>query len=201
VDSDQVQRIKGLIRRGEAREGARCCGVRDEHLHFLDLPFYQTGRIKKSPIADEDIGITVDLLREIQPHQIYAAGDLSDPHGTHRTCLAVILQSCLICRNDPWYESCAVWLYRGAWQEWAPHQIDMAVPLSPLEVERKRVAIFKHESQKDRALFPGSDVREFWQRAETRNADTARRYDALGMAEYAAIEGFVRWDGQSGLEL
>ncbi len=201
VDSDQVQRIKGLIRRGEAREGARCCGVPDEHLHFLDLPFYQTGRIKKSPISEADISITVDLLREIQPHQIYAAGDLSDPHGTHRTCLAVILQSCLICRNDPWYESCAVWLYRGAWQEWAPHQIDMAVPLSPLEVDRKRVAIFKHESQKDRALFPGSDVREFWQRAETRNADTARRYDALGLAEYAAIEGFVRWDGQSGLEL
>lgn len=201
IDSDQVQRIKGLIRRSEAREGARCCGVRDEHLHFLDLPFYQTGRITKSPISEDDIRITVDLLRETQPHQIYAAGDLSDPHGTHRTCLSIILQSCLICKNDPWYEHCAVWLYRGAWQEWAPHQIDMAVPLSPLEVERKRVAIFKHESQKDRALFPGSDMREFWQRAETRNAETARRYDALGLAEYAAIEGFVRWDGQSGFEL
>lgn len=201
VDSDQVQRIKGLIRQGEAREGARCCGVPDQHLHFLELPFYQTGRIKKSPISDKDIRITVDLLRKTQPHQIYAAGDLSDPHGTHRTCLSVILRSCLICKDDPWYEDCAVWLYRGAWQEWSPHQIDMAVPLSPLEVDRKRVAIFKHESQKDRALFPGSDMREFWQRAETRNADTARRYDALGLAEYAAIEGFVRWDGQSGLEL
>ncbi len=201
VDSDQIQRIKGLIRRGEAREGARCCGVKDECLHFLDLPFYQTGRVKKSPISEQDIRITVDLLRDVKPHQIYAAGDLSDPHGTHRTCLSVILQACLICQNDPWYESCVVWLYRGAWQEWAPHEIDVAVPLSPQEVARKRAAIFKHESQKDRALFPGSDVREFWQRAESRNADTARRYDALGLAEYAAIEGFVRWDGQSGIEL
>ncbi|MGI9470225.1 MAG: glucosamine-6-phosphate deaminase [Rubripirellula sp.] len=201
VDSDQVQRIKGLIRRGEAREGARCCGVSDENLHFLNLPFYQTGRIKKSPIAEDDIQITVDLLRRIQPHQIYAAGDLSDPHGTHRTCLSVILQSCLACQNEPWFESCVVWFYRGAWQEWSPHQIEMAVPLSPQEVARKRQAIFKHESQKDRALFPGSDLREFWQRAEERNADTAKRYDMLGLAEYAAIEGFVRWDGKSGIEL
>ncbi|MDA9934404.1 glucosamine-6-phosphate deaminase [Rubripirellula sp.] len=201
VDSDQVQRIKGLIRRGEAREGARCCGVKDEHLHFLDLPFYQTGRVKKSPISAADINITLDLLREVQPHQIYAAGDLSDPHGTHRTCLSAILQSCQQCERDAWYENCAIWLYRGAWQEWPPHQIEMAVPLSPTEVARKRAAIFKHESQKDRALFPGSDVREFWQRAEQRNADTARRYDEIGLAEYAAIEGFVRWDGQSGIEL
>lgn len=201
IDSEQVQKIKGLIRRGEAREGARCCGVKDEFLHFLNLPFYQTGRIKKSPVSDADIQITVDLLREIQPHQIYAAGDLSDPHGTHRTCLSVILQACLQCQHDSWYEASEVWLYRGAWQEWAPYQIEMAVPLSPQEVERKRVAIFKHESQKDRALFPGSDVREFWQRAEARNAETAKRYDELGLAEYAAIEGFVRWDGESGIEL
>jgi glucosamine-6-phosphate deaminase len=201
IDSDRIQRIKGLIRRGEAREGARCCGVKDEHLHFLNLPFYQTGRVKKSPISDDDIQITIDLLREIEPHQIYAAGDLSDPHGTHRTCLSVILRSCQTCQDDPWYQGCAVWLYRGAWQEWAPHQIDMAVPLSPQEVALKRAAIFKHESQKDRALFPGSDVREFWQRAESRNADTARRYDELGLAEYAAIEGFVHWDGESGIEL
>ena len=201
VDSDQVQRIKGLIRRGEAREGARCCGVKDKNLHFLDLPFYQTGRVKKSPISADDINITLDLLRDIQPHQIYAAGDLSDPHGTHRTCLSAILQSCQQCEGDAWYESCAIWLYRGAWQEWPPHQIEMAVPLSPTEVARKRAAIFKHESQKDRALFPGSDVREFWQRAEQRNADTARRYDEIGLAEYAAIEGFVRWDGKSGIEL
>lgn len=201
VDSEHVQRIKGLIRRGEAREGARCCGVRDEHLHFLDLPFYQTGRVTKSPISDADLQITLDLLRKIKPHQIYAAGDLSDPHGTHRTCLSVILQACQECENEDWYADCAVWLYRGAWQEWAPHEIEMAVPLSPQEVAQKRAAIFKHESQKDRALFPGSDVREFWQRAEARNSDTAKKYDALGLAEYAAIEGFVQWDGKSGLNL
>jgi glucosamine-6-phosphate deaminase len=201
IDSEQVQNIKGLIRRSEARQGARCCGVLDERLHFLDLPFYQTGRVKKAPISEADLEITIDLLRRIQPHQIYAAGDLSDPHGTHRTCLSVILQSCLRCQEDPWYSSSAVWFYRGAWQEWAPHQIEMAVPLSPQEVQQKRVAIFKHESQKDRALFPGSDAREFWQRAEARNAETARRYDALGLAEYAAIEGFVRWDGKTGVEL
>ncbi|TWU60385.1 Glucosamine-6-phosphate deaminase 1 [Rubripirellula tenax] len=201
LDSDEVLRIKGLIRRGEARQGARCCGVPDANLHYLDLPFYQTGRITKSPLSKKDVDITVDLLRSTQPHQIYAAGDLSDPHGTHRTCLSAILQACVICQNDPWYEACAVWMYRGAWQEWSPHQIEMAVPLSPLEVSRKRVAIFKHESQKDRALFPGSDIREFWQRAEARNADTAMRYDKLGLAEYAAIEGFVRWDGKTGIDL
>ena len=201
VDSEPVQRIKGLIRRGEAREGARCCGVLDEHLHFLDLPFYQTGRVTKSPISDADRQITLDLLRTIKPHQIYAAGDLSDPHGTHRTCLSVILQACKACEDEDWFSDCAVWLYRGAWQEWAPHDIEMAVPLSPQEVARKRAAIFKHESQKDRALFPGSDVREFWQRAEARNAETAKRYDSLGLAEYAAIEGFVQWDGETGLDL
>lgn len=201
VDSEHVQRIKGLIRRGEAREGARCCGVRDEHLHFLDLPFYQTGRVTKSPISDPDLQITLELLRKIKPHQIYAAGDLSDPHGTHRTCLSIILQACQQCQNENWYSDCGVWLYRGAWQEWAPHEIEMAVPLSPQEVAQKRAAIFKHESQKDRALFPGSDVREFWQRAEARNADTAKKYDSLGLAEYAAIEGFVQWDGESGLDL
>ncbi len=201
VDSRQVQRIKGLIRRGEAREGARCCGVVDGQLHFLDLPFYRTGRVTKNPLCEEDFRLTTDLLRRVRPHQIYAAGDLSDPHGTHRTCLSVVLQSCLRCRRDDWYDDCAVWLYRGAWQEWPVDQIEMAVPLSPYEVKRKRGAIFKHESQKDRALFPGSDMREFWQRAESRNAETAQRYDALGLAEYEAIEGFVRWDGQSGLLL
>ncbi|TWU37595.1 Glucosamine-6-phosphate deaminase 1 [Novipirellula aureliae] len=201
VDSPEVQRIKGLIRRSEAREGARCCGVPEENLHFLDLPFYQTGRIKKNPLSERDIEITVDLLRQVKPHQIYAAGDLSDPHGTHRTCLSAILKACEHCRDDDWYQVAQVWLYRGAWQEWACEQIEMAVPLSPAEVQRKRIAIFKHESQKDRALFPGSDMREFWQRAEARNAETAKRYDMLGLAEYAAIEGFVRWDGHTGIEL
>ncbi len=200
VDSDEVQKLKGIIRRGEARAGARCCGVPNEKLHFLDMPFYETGRVKKKPIGEEDIQIIVDLLRQIKPHQIYAAGDLSDPHGTHRTCLKAIIKACDVCRSDDWFSECRVLLYRGAWQEWAIHQIEVAVPLSPVEVERKRQAIFKHESQKDRALFPGADMREFWQRAEARNAKTARDYDALGLAEYEAIEGFVHWDGSWGLD-
>ena len=200
VDSEEVQKLKAIIRRGEARAGARCCGIPNERLHFLDMPFYETGRVKKKPIGDADIQIIVNLLREIQPHQIYAAGDLSDPHGTHRTCLRAIIKACDLCRDDDWYKDCVVLLYRGAWQEWPIHQIEMAVPLSPQEVDLKRQAIFKHESQKDRALFPGPDMREFWQRAEARNANTARLYDALGLAEYEAIEGFVYWDGKWGLD-
>jgi glucosamine-6-phosphate deaminase len=195
IDSPEVQQIKALIRRGEAREAARCCGVGASRLHYLDMPFYETGRVKKRPLSDEDLRIVTQLLRRVKPHQIYAAGDLSDPHGTHRTCLTAVLRACEECRQEEWFKTTEVWLYRGAWQEWPVHQIEMAVPLSPQEVERKRMAIFKHESQKDRALFPGPDMREFWQRAEFRNADTARQYDALGLAEYQAIEGFVRWDG------
>ncbi|MFC1758275.1 glucosamine-6-phosphate deaminase, partial [Planctomycetota bacterium] len=126
-----------------------------------------------------------------------AAGDLSDPHGTHRTCLTAVIRACDRVKDSDWYKDCVVWLYRGAWQEWSPEQIEMAVPLSPREVSQKRQAIFKHESQKDRALFPGPDMREFWQRAEARNAGTASLYDRLGLAEYEAIEGFVRWDGNS----
>ena len=200
VDSDEVQKIKGIIRRGEARAGARCCGIPNEKLHFLDMPFYETGRVKKKPLGDEDIDIIVQLLREVKPHQVYAAGDLSDPHGTHRTCLKAIIRACDVCRDDDWFSECEVWMYRGAWQEWPIYQIEMAVPISPQEVERKRQAIFKHESQKDRALFPGPDMREFWQRAEARNANTANAYDSLGLAEYEAIEGFVRWDGKWGLD-
>ncbi|OYP35983.1 glucosamine-6-phosphate deaminase [Rhodopirellula sp. MGV] len=195
IDISEVQQLKGLIRRGEAAAGARVCGVRDERLHYLNLPFYETGKVRKNPFGREDIQITVDLLRSIKPHQIYAAGDLSDPHGTHRVCIDIIFAACEVCRHDDWFQSTVIWLYRGAWQEWAPHEIEMAVPLSPQEVDRKRDAIFKHESQKDRALFPGSDAREFWQRAEARNALTANIYDRLGLAQYQAIEGFVRWKG------
>lgn len=199
VDSPEVQQMKGLIRKGEARSGARICGVPNERLHFLNLPFYETGGVKKKPIGDEDISIIVDLLRSVRPHQIYAAGDLTDPHGTHRVCLRAIFQAISVCEHDEWRRDCEVWLYRGAWQEWPVYQIDMAVPLSPSEVRQKREAIFRHESQKDSALFPGSDTREFWQRAEDRNADTASRFDKLGLAEYQAVEGFVRWDGVWGL--
>jgi glucosamine-6-phosphate deaminase len=153
--------------------------------------------VRKRPISEEDIDILVQLLRAIRPHQIYAAGDLSDPHGTHRTCLRAVLKAIQVVENEIWYQHCVCWLYRGAWHEWNPHEIDMAVPLSPSEVMKKRAAIFKHESQKDRALFPGDDLREFWKRAEDRNAETARRYDQLGLPEYEAIEGFVRWTGDS----
>ncbi len=193
VDSPEVRKIKGLVRQSEARAGARCCGVSDENLHFMNMPFYESGRVKKNELGDDDFALLQQLLRKVQPHQIYAAGDLSDPHGTHRTCLRAVIEAYNRCADDEWRQGSEVWLYRGAWQEWSPNKIEMAVPLSPQEVELKRVAIFKHESQKDRALFPGPDMREFWQRAEDRNAATARLYDKLGLAEYEAIEGFVRW--------
>jgi glucosamine-6-phosphate deaminase len=197
VDSDMVQTIKTLIRRGEARAATRLCRVPAEQLHFLDMPFYETGKVKKKPLSEEDVQIILDLFQQLKPHQIYAAGDLCDPHGTHRTCLNAILHACQQVANQPWFAQSVVWLYRGAWQEWAPDEIEMAVPLSPKEVLLKRSAIFKHESQKDRALFPGNDAREFWQRAEQRNRLTARLYDSLGLAEYEAMEGFVRWKGQA----
>jgi len=193
VDSPEIQQIKGLIRRGEAKAAARYCGVTEEKLHFLDMPFYETGRVKKKPISDADIDIIEDLLKKIKPHQIYAAGDLSDPHGTHRVCLKAIFEAIKRIKNEEWMKECFVWLYRGAWQEWDINDIEMAVPLSPQELARKRRAIFKHQSQKDRPLFPGPDEREFWQRSEERNRGTARLYDQLGFAEYEAIEAFVRY--------
>ncbi len=193
VDSEEVKTIKGLIRRGEAKAASRYVGLPDEHIHFLDLPFYETGKIRKKPIGPEDIRITKELIQSIQPHQIYAAGDLSDPHGTHRVCLEAIFQALRELRDEPWMKDCYVWLYRGAWQEWDIEDIEMAVPLSPEETDRKRRAIFKHQSQKDRPLFPGSDRREFWQRADDRTRTTATAYDKLGLAEYEAMEAFVRW--------
>ncbi|MEL7832666.1 glucosamine-6-phosphate deaminase [Fodinibius sp. Rm-B-1B1-1] len=193
VDSDEIKHIKGLIRRGEAKAAARYCGVPENKLHFLDMPFYETGRVKKKPLSQEDIDIIVELLRDVKPHQIYAAGDLSDPHGTHQVCLKAILAAVEECEDEDWMNECYIWLYRGAWQEWDINEIEMAVPLSPQELKKKRRAIFKHQSQKDRPLFPGSDEREFWQRSEQRNRGTAQLYDKLGFAEYEAIEGFVRY--------
>ena len=196
VDSAEVQQIKGLIRRGEAKSALRYAGLDpDTRAHFQDLPFYETGRVRKKPLGDEDLRLTMELLNRIQPHQIYAAGDLSDPHGTHRVCLAAIFESLrrLKASGTPWLNNCWVWLYRGAWQEWDVDQIEMAVPLSPQELTRKRRAIFKHQSQKDRPLFPGADQREFWQRSEARNHTTAKLYDQLGLPEYEGIEAFVRW--------
>jgi len=196
VDSPEIKEIKGLIRRGEAKAAGRYCGVPEENLHFMDMPFYETGRVKKKPLSEKDVEITVDLLRKIKPQQIYAAGDLSDPHGTHRVCLKAIYLALDQVKDEEWAKDCYVWLYRGAWQEWDVNEIEMAVPLSPLELTRKRRAIFKHQSQKDRPLFPGSDTREFWQRSEDRNKATAQTYDDLGLAEYEAMEGFVRYKFQ-----
>ena len=193
VDTPDIQHIKGLIRRGEAKSACRYCGIPDERAHFMDMPFYETGTVRKQPLGEEDIQLTVDLIKKIKPHQIYAAGDLSDPHGTHRVCLEAVFQAVDRLKEEDWMKDCWVWMYRGAWQEWGLEDIEMAVPISPIELRRKREAIFKHQSQKDQALFPGNDPREFWQRAEDRNHDTARLYDELGLPEYEAIEGFVRY--------
>lgn len=193
VDSPLVQAIKGLIRRGEAKAGCRSVGLSDEKAHFLDMPFYETGLVKKKPLGEKDIAIVKDILEEIKPQQVYAAGDLSDPHGTHRVCLEAIFEALNQLKEEEWIKDCWVWLYRGAWQEWDINDIDMAVPLSPGELLRKRKAIFKHQSQKDTALFPGTDPREFWVRAEDRNKGTASLYNQLGLAEYEAVEGFKRY--------
>jgi glucosamine-6-phosphate deaminase len=193
IDSPEVMKIKGLIRRGEAKAGCRNVGIPDEQAHFLDMPFYETGKVKKKPLGEQDIEIIVRLLQQIKPHQIYAAGDLSDPHGTHRVCLSAIYQAIDRLKSEAWIKDCYVWLYRGAWQEWDISEIEMAVPLSPEELLRKRRAVFKHQSQKDSALFPGNDKREFWVRAEDRNHATAAAYNQLGLAEYEAIEAFVRY--------
>jgi glucosamine-6-phosphate deaminase len=195
VDSPEIQDFKALIRKGEALAACRYCGVPESNAHFMNLPFYQTGTVKKNPYSEADLERTCDLLRELRPHQIFAAGDLSDPHGTHRVCLQIIFQSLERLKGEgaDWLKDCYVWLYRGAWQEWDIADMEMAVPIGPKDLERKRNAIFKHQSQKDSAMFPGHDDREFWQRAEQRNKETADRYNALGMAEYEAIEGFVRY--------
>jgi glucosamine-6-phosphate deaminase len=185
--------VKAAIRRGEAKAACSFIGVPEGNIHFMNLPFYETGTVKKNPPSEVDIEQTMAFLRNIQPHQIYAAGDLSDPHGTHRVCIDIILEALHRMKEDAWLQNCRIWLYRGAWQEWDLDMVDMAVPLSPEEVEIKRLAIFKHQSQKDGAMFMGADKREFWQRAEDRNKATAELYDKLGMAEYEAIEVFVRY--------
>ncbi len=185
--------IKAAIRRAEARAAVRSFGLNpDTNAHFLNLPFYETGGIKKSPLTEADIEIVVRLLREIKPDQIYAAGDLADPHGTHRTCMEAVLAALDVVKEDEWFKHTHLWLYRGAWMEWNLGMVDMAVPLSPDELIMKRHAIYRHLSQKDIMPFPGSDPREFWQRAEERTQQTARLYDSLGMAEYQAIEVFVK---------
>ncbi len=195
VDPPEIQRYKALIRQGEAKAACRYCDVEEENIHFLNLPFYETGMVRKKPIGDEDIQMVYEILSQTKPHQIFAAGDLSDPHGTHRVCLDAIFKAVNRLKEEgvKWINDTYVWLYRGAWQEWEIFDIEMAVPIGPRDLMRKRKAIFKHQSQKDEAMFPGHDKREFWQRAEDRNHETAAQYNRLGLPEYEAIEAFVRW--------
>jgi glucosamine-6-phosphate deaminase len=194
-DSEDLLAIKKLIRETEARAAALACGIPPEQLEFMDLRFYRTGTIAKAPIHPQDVRDIVALLQRLKPVQIYVAGEMSDPHGTHRVCANAIFQAVHEVRGQG--QSFEVWLYRGAWEEWEPHEIERVVPLSPDDLERKKLAIFRHQSQKDRAMFPGgADRREFWQRAEDRNRQTARLYDELGLPEFYALEGFVQWRGE-----
>nr|WP_321413646.1 glucosamine-6-phosphate deaminase [uncultured Allomuricauda sp.] len=193
-DSKLVRQLKGNIRRAESIGATRYLGIPDTQVHFLDLPFYETGTIKKKPLGGDDVAIMNNIIEEIKPHQIYAAGDLADPHGTHRVCLEALFASLDTLRSKTFMKDCWVWLYRGAWHEWETHEIEMAVPMSPAQVLRKRKAIFFHQTQKDGVMFQGEDLREFWVRAEDRNKETAKRYQSLGLASYAAMEAFVRYD-------
>jgi glucosamine-6-phosphate deaminase len=191
-DSADLLKIKAVIRTTEARAAALACGIPPEQLEFMDLRFYRTGTIAKAPIHPQDIQDVIALLQRLQPAQIYVAGELSDPHGTHRVCAEAIFDAVRTVRQHG--QEFEVWLYRGAWEEWEPHEIDRVVPLSPEDLERKKMAIFRHQSQKDRAMFPGgTDRREFWQRAEDRNRATAKAYDQLGLPEFYALEALVQW--------
>jgi len=185
--------MKGTIRREEARHASRYSGLRDENIHFLDLPFYETGLVKKKPLEERDVDIVKKLLMEIQPDEMFVAGDLADPHGTHKVCLDAVLAAIDEFKEQPWMKNCRVWMYRGAWAEWEMDHIEMAVPISPEELRHKRNAILKHQSQAESAPFLGDDERLFWQRAEDRNRATAEMYKQLGLASYEAIEAFVRY--------
>ncbi|GHA55684.1 glucosamine-6-phosphate deaminase [Pontibacter akesuensis] len=194
VDTQEILNVKGFIRKTEAIAGARYAGLEDNHIHFMALPFYETGKHKKNSVSDEDIELTMALLQQVKPHQVFAAGDFADPHGTHIVCFRIILEALRrLQKTEEWVKDCWLWMYRGAWHEFELHEIHMAVPLSPQEVLRKREAIFKHQSQKDRPVFPGDDAREFWVRAEERNRETAENYHRLGLADYEAMEAFVRY--------
>lgn len=193
VDSPDVMSIKGQLRKEEARAACRYVGIKAENVHFLELPFYETGRIQKDKLSDRDILKIIPLLQEVQPHQIYLAGDLADPHGTHKVCLDAALAAIYELRNEEWMKNCRIWMYRGAWAEWEIDHIEMAVPISPEELRRKRNSILKHQSQMESAPFLGNDERLFWQRSEDRNRATAELYKNLGLAAYEAIEAFVEY--------
>ncbi len=192
IDTLEVRKLKGNIRRSESYAAIRYLGLNEDNVHFLDLPFYETGTVKKNGLTQADIDIMIDIISKVKPHQIYAAGDLADPHGTHSVCLDAVFAALETLKAEPYMKDCWVWLYRGAWHEWDIHEIEMAVPMSPAQVIKKRNAIFCHQSQKDNVMFQGDDTREFWMRAEERNKNTADKYRKLGLAEYAAMEGFVR---------
>jgi glucosamine-6-phosphate deaminase len=192
IDSPEVRQLKGFIRKREAIAATRYIGIPDSNTHFMNLPFYETGRIKKNPPSKKDILMTASLINKIKPHQIFAAGDLEDPHGTHKVCLDIVFEALESLKGEKFIKDCWLWLYRGAWLEWDIHEIDMAVPMSPAQVLRKRKAIFFHQTQKDGVMFQGQDLREFWVRAEERNNETAEKYKKMGLAEYAAIESFKR---------
>ena len=194
VSSKELLAIKGKIRESEARAAVRYLGLKDKNIHFLNLPFYETGKAVKNPISIADIKPTVDLINKIKPHQIYAAGDLADPHGTHRKCLDIVFESLKKIKTKPYASDCWVWLYRGAWMDWDLHEVQMAIPLSPSEVLRKRKAIFYHQTQKDGVIFQGDDRREFWVRAEDRNQLNAKKFNDIGLADYEAIELFRRYN-------
>ena len=193
IDSLEVRKLKGLIRRSESLAATRYLGLPDSNVNFLDLPFYETGTVKKNNLGEADIEIMCDIIERIKPHQIYAAGDLADPHGTHKVCLDSLFEALKRLKHKSYMDDCWVWLYRGAWHEWESYQIEMAVPMSPDQVLKKRHAIFYHQSQKDGVMFQGDDSREFWVRVEDRNRLTAEKYHALGLADYSAIEAFKRY--------
>ncbi|RYF96499.1 MAG: glucosamine-6-phosphate deaminase [Chitinophagaceae bacterium] len=195
TDTPEIRSIKGLIRVCEAKATCRYVGIPDANSHFQNLPFYETGTIEKNPMGEEDVKLTIELLRKIKPQQVFCAGDLADPHGTHKVCLEIVFEALRRIKEDgdDWVNDCWMWLYKGAWQEWDISEIEMAIPMSPDQVMKKRYGIFIHQSQKDMVPFQGSDNREFWQRAEDRNGNTANTYAQLGMTKYAAMEAFVRW--------
>lgn len=193
IDTQDIRSIKGLIRRGEARTACNYMGVKPENVNFLNLPFYETGTIKKGDLSQADVDIVKELIRRIQPHQIFVAGDLADPHGTHKVCLDAVLAAIDDMKEDQWLKDCRIWMYRGAWAEWEVDHIEMAVPLSPEELRSKRNSILKHQSQMESAPFLGNDERLFWQRSEDRNRATADLYHKLGLASYEAIEAFVEY--------
>ena len=194
-DNQAILTVKGLIRRGETRNACGYNGIKKDHIHFLDLPFYESGKIEKLPMTEKDVAIVQKFISDIKPHQIYVAGDLADPHGTHRKCTDAVLAAIDEEKKDgaEWLKDCRIWMYRGAWAEWEIENIEMCVPMSPEELRAKRNSILKHQSQMESAPFLGNDERLFWQRAEDRNRGTAKLYDDLGLACYEAMEAFVEY--------